>query len=93
MPAGFVGKHLCVCVCGGGGWGGGGGGGGVFAAECGIKRQSVHRGRICRDDVTCCHTEMEAKSSIVIGCLLNVPGTCYCISGMGLLRQLYLLPC
>ena len=29
--------------------------------------------------------------AVVVGWLLNVPTTCYCISGMDLLRELYML--
>ena len=43
------------------------------------------------------HTERqkpdrEMHDKVAVGWLLNVPATCECISRMGLLRQLYVLP-
>ena len=37
-------------------------------------------------------TKKWSKVCLSVGCLLNVPATCECISGMDLLRQFYVLP-
>ena len=50
-----------VCVLGEGGGGGGGGGEGCWLVACLTSQQhaSVSQGRICSDNWTCCHTEIE----------------------------------
>ena len=53
---------------------------------------SVSQGLIYFDNLMCCHTELDHEPTVVGGQLLNVPATCWCISGMGLLRQLYMPP-
>ena len=62
----------------------------------------------CQRTVVCKHTsqwmlflwcltsqqlaELYLRVCLLVGCLLNVPATCGCISGTDLLRQLYVLP-
>ena len=64
------------------------------------QHASVSQGRTSSNKFTCCHTEMEVADQTfhlsqsqsrlkIVGCLLNVLATCWCISGTDLLRQVY----
>ena len=44
--------------------------------------------RAHRCECVCCSRTIQAKVCWLLACLLNVPVTCYCISGTDLLRQL-----
>ena len=49
-------EEVCVCVCGEG-WGGRGVG--LVGSLTSQQHASVSQGRVCSDNFTCCHTEIE----------------------------------
>ena len=66
-----------------------------FTNKCQVSRpkdrKTVERKNVCKKkNKKKVMEEIDKKE--VVGWLLNVSATCYCISGTDLLRQLYVLP-
>ena len=58
----------------------------------GLLDENILKGTCQVHDIQRVYMDGRQGNVVVVGCLLNVLGTCWCVSGPDLLRQSYVLP-